>query len=266
MDVNQIVRLIQNGQVVAFCGAGLSCGSGIPAFRGEGGLWEKYDPQKYVTEEGIACLLQKNPSALRDFVLDVLGAVCAAVPNEAHHLLARLEKEGVLIGTITQNIDGLHVLAGTQNLAFLHGDIYHFACSVCGQKVIFTQADLKSYLASLAQTSNLEEIVRLLKDLLGRCPACDGLLKSSVVLFGQMLPADEFTKAQRYIEQANVLLCIGTSGTIYPAASVPFFAREREVRIITVNPHKTLLDEISEHIIPLSAVDFARQYTALAPF
>lgn len=261
--MNEIVGLIQKGNVVAFCGAGLSCESEIPPFRGEGGLWEKYDPQTYVSIQGIEYLLKHDPAALRDFLLEVLTGIVAAQPNEAHCLLARLEEEGILLGTITQNIDGLHFYAGTRNLACLHGDIYRFFCPRCLKEVILSREQLNDSLLRLAQAFLRFEIVHSMEELIGSCPECGSRLRSTVVLFGQMLPDDQLDKAQKYIEKAQTLLCIGTSATVYPAASLPYFAREKGVRIVTVNPKRTLLDEISQHILPLSAVEFARKYLSL---
>ncbi|MBN2484140.1 MAG: hypothetical protein JXD21_08080 [Candidatus Omnitrophica bacterium] len=247
--MNEIVRLIQNGNVVAFCGAGLSCESGIPAFRGEDGLWEKYDPQKYVSQSGIDRLLKEDPVALKEFLLDVLGIIVRAKVNPAHILLSRLEREGYLLGTITQNIDGLHHQAGSINIAELHGNIYRFYCPQCLEEVTLTKTQLQGALLRLQIAKSSREIVHVIKDMMGLCPVCGSRLKSSVILFGQMLPQDEIEKAEQYIENAETLLCIGTSGTVHPAVSFPYYAKENGAQIVTINPQPTVLDEIADLII-----------------
>ena len=111
--IKEACRLIAQGGIVAFCGAGLSSESGIPTFRGKGGFWETYDPAVYATIEGIERLFLKDPCRLKSFIIAFYRLLLEARPNFSHHELARLENSGLLIGTITQNIDDFHQQAAS---------------------------------------------------------------------------------------------------------------------------------------------------------
>jgi len=263
--MNALIDLLKKGDVVAFCGAGLSCESGIPPFRGEKGLWEKYDPQQYVSQEGLNHLLKSNPLALRTFLLEVLEVMLRAKPNPAHQLLSYLEKQGSLIGVITQNIDDLHYQAGSTNVTELHGNIYRLRCESCLDEMKLDKTQLENVFLHLKNSHEPNRVIKVINEFIGMCPICQNRLKSSVVLFGQMLSQDEIEKAEEYITQGKTLLCIGTSGTVSPAVSFPYYAKEKGAKIITINPRSTVLDEIADVMINEEAGNFAERLIEALP-
>lgn len=197
--------------LAAFTGAGISVESGIPPFRGPGGLWERYDPRmlelSYFRSHPRECW-----EVLRELFYDHLSQ---ARPNEAHRVLARWEARGLLKAVITQNIDNLHCLAGSRIVIEYHGHTRSLSCLGCGQTVAAGSVDL------------------------GRLPprcSCGKVLKPDVVFFGEDIPREARQAAEEAIERTDVLLVIGSTGEVYPAASLPFRAAELGARIIEVNP------------------------------
>lgn len=254
--MKEIVQLIKKGRVVAFCGAGMSAESGIPTFRGEGGLWSRYDPNVYVTASGIRSLFSDYPEKLRDFIIECYQIMLDTKPNQAHYGLAELEKRGYLVGIITQNIDDFHHQAGSKEVAQVHGNAYEFNCPGCGFSTRKTRQQWKGFIARLKRADEKDEIKNALLEFLGKCPRCKDMLQSSIVLFGQSLPESEIEKSYGYLDQAKLILCIGTSGVVYPAASLPLYAKERGATLVTINPEWSSLEAASELIYRKTAVDF----------
>jgi NAD-dependent deacetylase len=217
--------------VVALTGAGLSVESGIPPFRGKGGLWTRYgeppmdgyqrflrDPKRY-WEDRLA------PSAPW---MTALGATLAAAkPNAGHLALAELERIGRCHALITQNIDDLHRQAGTRELLEIHGNHYLLRCIGCG--VRFAEADVAIDPAALPP----------------RCPRCDGIVKGDTVHFGEPIPADVLRGCFRAVERADCMIVVGTSATVYPAAEFPFEVLRAGGQVIEVNPDDTELTDAS---------------------
>jgi NAD-dependent deacetylase len=203
--------------LAAFTGAGISVESGIPPFRGPGGLWERYDPRTlelaYFRSHPRECW-----KVLRELFYDHLSE---ARPNEAHRVLARWETRGLLKALITQNIDNLHFQAGSRNVIEFHG-LRTLSCLGCGRSVS-------------ADSVNLEHLPP-------RC-ACGGLLKPDLVFFGEGIPTQAWQAAEEAIERTDVLLLIGSTGEVYPAASLPLRAAERGARIIEINPEPSSFTE-----------------------
>jgi len=197
--------------LTAFTGAGISVESGIPPFRGPGGLWNRHDPRmlelSYFRRHPRECW-----EVLRELFYEHLAE---AQPNEAHRVLARWEARGLLKTVITQNIDNLHTRAGNRNVIEFHGHTRTLSCLRCGG----------SFAAEL----------ELLASLPPRCP-CGGVLKPDLVFFGEDIPAQARQAAEEAIERTDVLLVIGSTGEVYPAASLPFQAAEKGARIIEINP------------------------------
>ncbi len=197
--------------LAAFTGAGISVESGIPPFRGPGGLWERHDPRllelDYFRLHPLECW-----ELLRELFYDHLSE---AQPNEAHRVLARWEARGLLKAVITQNIDNLHVLAGSREVIEFHGNTRNLSCLRCGQSTAAGSVDLLQ--------------------LPPRC-ACGGVLKPDVVFFGENIPQSARLAAEEAIDRADLLLVIGSTGEVYPAASLPYRAAERGARIIEINP------------------------------
>jgi NAD-dependent deacetylase len=203
--------LAKASHLTAFTGAGISVESGIPPFRGPGGLWERYDPRtlelSYFRSHPRECW-----KVLRELFYDHLTQ---ARPNEAHRVLARWETRGLLKALITQNIDNLHFQAGSRNVIEFHGSTRTLSCLGCGR-------------IAASGSVNLDHLPP-------RC-ACGGVLKPDLVFFGEGIPPKVHDAAGEAIAQTDVLLVIGSTGEVYPAASLPRRAAERGARIIEINP------------------------------
>jgi len=202
--------LIVNQQpCVALTGAGISAESGIPTFRSKGGLWEKFDPTVYASIE----MFRKDPSKYWSIRGEFIRNYNAYSPNAGHMALAELEAMGLLRHVITQNIDGLHRKAGSRNVTEIHGSLREIFCVRCG----------KEYCAPQVPE--------------GTPPLCDcgGVLKPNTVLFGESLPPQALETAWRQAGTCKVMLVIGTSAVVQPAASLPFVAQQNGARIVEVN-------------------------------
>ncbi len=214
--LNQAANLLRDSKhTIVFTGAGISVESGIPPFRGEGGLWEKYDP--IVLD--LNYFLQ-NPKASWQALGELFyGPYGDAKPNEAHYALARLEKQGIIKTVITQNIDNLHQEAGSQNVYEFHGTLQTLVCLDCGEK----------YFAKQINFDNLPP--RCLKD--------NGILKPDVILFGEAIPEEAASQSAKEALQADVILVIGTTGEVMPACMIPYKAQENGAKVIEINPNKS---------------------------
>ncbi|HHT9107607.1 MAG TPA: SIR2 family NAD-dependent protein deacylase [Candidatus Wunengus sp. YC63] len=201
--------MVEQRQCVALTGAGVSAESGIPTFRSKGGLWEKYDPIEFASIEAF----RKDPSKYWSLRGEFIKDYDRYQPNKAHLALAELEQMGIVRCVITQNIDGLHKKAGSKNVIEIHGNLMEIICLTCG----------KEYKAP-----NIPD---------GMPPhcSCGGILKPNTVLFGEELPMDVFMKAQEESASCKIMLLIGTSAIVQPAASLPYLAIQNRAKIIEIN-------------------------------
>lgn len=226
-DLERAAQAVREAQrIAAFTGAGISAESGIPTYRGEGGMWSKYDPDKYANIH----YFQQDPSYYWNFFKEVRYPVLAeAKPNEAHFVLARLEAAGKLKAVITQNIDGLHQEAGSRKVIELHGNTRRFVCTGCR----------KEY--------SLEAVHGLLQSALPPCcQACGEVIRPDVVLFGEALPPRALQEAMQQAQDCDLMLSVGSSLVVYPAAQVPVMAKEAGATLIIVNLGETPLDRIAD--------------------
>jgi NAD-dependent deacetylase len=215
--------------LTAFTGAGISVESGIPPFRGPGGLWGKYNPRTLELDYFLAHPADAWP-VIREIFYDNFGM---AKPNAAHLALARLEAAGTLKVLITQNIDNLHYLAGSRNIVEFHGNSRKLLCLSCG--------------------SRREANAGILKVLPPRCP-CGGVYKPDFIFFGEGIPPEAHTRSLEAAARTDVMLVIGSTGDVYPAALVPARAREAGAKIIEVNPGTSDFTRSITHIhIPMKA-------------
>lgn len=194
----------------ALTGAGISVESGIPPFRGENGLWSKYDP-------GLFDISYFKSSPLESWRLLrklFYEAFKNANPNEAHYVLARLEEKGLLKSLITQNIDSLHFNAGSRNVVEYHGNTRELICTTCRKR-------------TEASPEKIEKLPPLCE--------CGGVLKPNIVFFGEEIPLTALLKVQKAAEHTDVLLVIGTTGEVFPASYIPFEVKKRDAKIIEVN-------------------------------
>ena len=214
------------GRCVAFTGAGISVESGIPPFRGENGLWNKYDPETF----NIRYFLdhtEESWQAIRTIFYDLFGTV---QPNPAHRALATLEQKGLLHAVITQNVDNLHYDAGSSTVHEFHGSLKRLACLKCSGTVMIEEADLT--------------VVPPL------CARCGAILKPDVIFFGEPIPEPAGSNSFREAETCDCMILIGTTGEVAPANMIPRIARQNGARIIEINPVKSFYtDSITDIFI-----------------
>lgn len=202
-------------------GAGISVDSGIPPFRGSGGLWEKYDPEEYVSISGF----RRNPEKIWKLYIELGKLLLHSKPNPGHIALAEMEKRGYLNGIITQNIDGLHFRAGSAKVVEFHGSSDRAVCMKC----------FKTFL--------LDE--NKLSELVPRCD-CGEILKPDIVFFGELIPRSAVLESQVLIESSKFILVAGTSAFVYPANQLPLQAKKRGGKIIEINTEATPLSEVAD--------------------
>lgn len=199
--------LTSSRQTIALTGAGISTASGIPDFRGSSGLWEKYDPAVYAHMTTFS----KCPEKIWELTAVLLEMVKDIRPNRAHLSLAMMEDRGLLHGIVTQNIDGLHKLAGSRRVIEYHGSLDSVTCTTCRRSEPMPA-----------------EIPPL-------CGECGKIMKPGFTLFGETVPASAYLEAINLVSFADVLLVIGTSAVVQPAADLPFIAKKNGARIIEMN-------------------------------
>jgi NAD-dependent deacetylase len=224
------------GRVMALTGAGISAESGIPTFRDPGGLWDRFDPEELGTWEGLARTALARPDELARFLGSLRQALGAARPGPGHLALARLESEGILEGVVTQNVDGLHQEAGSRRVVELHGSFLRRACLACGRREGIERAELLDDL-NRAIAGLRSAFVPSLAAVLPRCSVCGGPARPDFVAFGE--PVQAYEEAERLARRCRVLLVIGTSGEVFPAATLPVEARSAGARVIDVGLGRT---------------------------
>jgi NAD-dependent deacetylase len=228
-ELERLAGLVRRARsVVALTGAGISVPSGIPDFRSPGtGLWERVDPMQVAHIDAF----HADPAAFWRFYAERFATLEGKQPNGAHRALVAMERSGRLDGVITQNVDTLHRAAGSQNVIEVHGSIAGCTCPACGERVTLSRA---------------RALIRGDAEGVPRCSGCGAALKPDVVLFGELLPAEQLERARLLCERAEVLLCIGSSLEVHPVAGLPLIthAAGGAVAIITQGP--TPLDDVAE--------------------
>jgi NAD-dependent deacetylase len=224
--------LMRARYVIALTGAGLSVESGIPPFRGPGGLWTKYGEPPL---DGYQRFL-KNPRRAWEERLSPTGpmrelweTLAAARPNPGHEALVELEQLGVVKCTITQNVDNLHRLAGSTQLLEIHGNATLIRCIECVARFAREAIDFA--------------------ELPPRCPQCRGILKSDTVSFGEPIPPDVLERCFEEAERADCMLVAGTSATVYPAAQFPIAIQQRGGDLVEVNPYESEITVLCRHAL-----------------
>jgi NAD-dependent deacetylase len=231
-EVDELKRMIGEARrIVAFTGAGISTESGIPDFRSPGGIWTKYRPIEF--QDFLASEEMRRESWRRKFATD--ETMRKAEPNAGHRALAKLVERGKLIAIITQNIDGLHQASGVPDdrVIELHGNSTYAACLDCKRR---------HELAWVKQIFDDGETLPM-------CMACGGLLKTATISFGQAMPEDAMERAHDVTRQADLMITLGSSLVVYPAAGFPIMAKRRGARYVIVNREPTDQDGIADLVI-----------------
>jgi NAD-dependent deacetylase len=229
--LEEAVRVVAGGGVLVLTGAGMSQEAGIPTFRDPGGLWDRFDPSEFGTWQGLARLATSRPDELAEFLAALRRAFAAALPGAGHRALARLEEAGLVDGVVTQNVDGLHQEAGSRRVIEIHGSFLRNRCMACGQADAVTREELCAGLDH-SVTALRQAFVPSFESLLPKCSSCGGPARPDFVAFGEML--HDFLEAEDLAARCRVLLAVGTSGEVYPAASLPEMARSAGATIVVV--------------------------------
>ena len=224
-DLAELIRAHQ--PCVALTGAGISTESGIPDFRSAGGIWARFDPYEVASIDAF----HREPERVWEFYALRLDALADAQPNEAHRALARLEAAGLLEAVVTQNVDGLHQAAGSRDVVEVHGSIRGADCLACGRH----EPDVRPLLP------------------LPRCAGCGAVLKPSVVMFGELLPAAAIDRATELARGAALLLVVGTSLQVWPVAGLPEETLAAGGKLAIVNRDATPFDDRAAAVVHASA-------------
>ncbi|MDR3196137.1 MAG: NAD-dependent deacylase [Endomicrobium sp.] len=238
---NAAIVLKESKYAVAFTGAGISVESGIAPFRGENGIWNKYEEKLFE----INYFSSHTKEAWEMLCDGFYEATLKANPNAAHIALAKLEQKGIIKAVITQNIDNLHAKAGSKNVYELHGNASKLTCINDASKYLVQNFDLKTA---------------------PRCEKCGAMLKPDFVFFGEILPEKDMRKSIEASKECDVMLVIGSTGVVYPAASLPFEAKAKRngAVIIEINPTPSYFtNEIADIFIPMKSAKAMSQLLGL---
>ncbi|RPH63553.1 MAG: NAD-dependent deacylase [Burkholderiales bacterium] len=224
-------RLKAARRVVVFTGAGVSAESGIPTFRDAlTGLWARFDPERLATEAGF----RADPALVWRWYAERRAAIGQTQPNAAHRAIAAWATRGAHVAVVTQNVDGLHGRAGSREVLELHGNILRARClEGCGDP------------ERIAPAYDWRADPRTPPP----CPRCGAPLRPDVVWFGELLPPDVFERAERAALGCDLMLVVGTSALVHPAAGLPLLAHRAGARIVVVNPDDTPIDSLAANVL-----------------
>ena len=223
---SRVIALLRGrGSVLVLTGAGVSAESGIATFRDSGGVWEGIDPMLVATPRAFA----EDPEFVWRFYDARRALAAGAEPNMAHRAIAAIEATGRPFLLATQNVDGLHERAGSRSLVRLHGSLWRVRCT--------------------AEGTEHEDLRPTLQPLPPRCETCGAMLRPAVVWFEEPLPMSEFARAERAARAAELVLVVGTSSLVYPAASLQTTALQAGAHVVEINPDRTPFSSAaSEHL------------------
>jgi NAD-dependent deacetylase len=222
--------------ITALTGAGISAESGVPTFRGAAGLWKKYRPEELATPAAF----QRDPTLVWEFYAWRRKLVKGCEPNQAHLTLVKISEKVASTSVITQNVDGLHQRAGNEDVIELHGSLWKLKCTQCDHH----------WQSSEVPLPNLPPV----------CPVCGELARPDVVWFGEALDPQKLQIAHSAVVRSDVLLVIGTSALVFPAASLPQLAKENGATIVEINPQETPLSPIADQIFRQPATSGLKQW------
>ena len=227
-------RISTVSSIVVLTGAGISADSGVPTFRGEDGLWRRFRAEDLATPEAF----RRDPVLVWEWYNWRREIIAIKNPNAAHHALVKLERQARSFTLITQNVDGLHAKAGSKNITEIHGNIWKTRCTVCGDV-----------------SHNFDVPITILP----HCKKCNGLLRPHIVWFGESLDPADIKRSMDAMHTCEVLLVIGTSGIVQPAASFVSTAKGAGAYVVEINieetPNSYLVDEVlvgrASDVVPL---------------
>ena len=226
MIPEELIRILSEARHVAvLTGAGVSAESGIKTFRDKDGLWSKLNPQELASADGFL----SNPELVWEWYSQRRDIVTNTRPNPGHFALAEMENMFPEFSLITQNIDRHHQAAGSTNVIELHGNIVDNHCHKCKRP--------------------FEGETALPDKQVPRCPDCGGLIRPSVVWFGEQLPERALLESERIAYDCDVFFSIGTSAEVYPAANIPIIAKRNGCTLVEVNPNSTVLSSFADFVL-----------------
>ena len=242
--IEKASRLItESKKVVVMTGAGISVDSGVPTFQGTEGLWARFGKPKMNAYSDFL----KNPEEWWDreinhqrspYVLELRSAIENSKPNEGHRILQKLEDKKLINSIITQNIDGLHIDAGNKLVCEIHGNRNFLRCVSCHNKFVFDAPITKKP---------------------PNCNLCDGIIKYDSVMFGEPIPKKILDNARNIISGADLIIAVGTSSSVRPAAGLSWIAKAEGSKIIEINTNQTKLTSECDVVIKGSATDILRK-------
>ena len=216
------IQLLDYKKIVFFTGAGMSAESGVPTYRGSGGIWHMYDWQEYACQDAF----DKNPGKVLNFHGLRRKSVLGCQPNSGHKFISDLQNSHGNITIVTQNIDGMHQRAGTENVIELHGSLWRLRCDYCGIVI--------------------EDIGESFSKM--KCD-CDNYLRPDIIWFGDMLNPQVIQQASEAIQKCGLFISIGTSGVVWPAAGFPNEAKSNGAYCIEINTERTELSYLYDEVI-----------------
>ncbi len=227
-------RISNASSIAVLTGAGISADSGVPTFRGEDGLWRNFRAEELATPDAF----RRNPKLVWEWYNWRREIIVTKNPNAAHYALVKLERHARSFTLITQNVDGLHGKAGSKNITEIHGNIWKTRCTACGD---------------VSHNSDVPIAI------LPHCKKCNGLLRPHIIWFGESLDSADIKRSMDALQTCEVLLVIGTSGVVQPAALFVSAAKAAGAYVVEVNieetPNSYLVDEVlvgrASDVVPL---------------
>ena len=217
-----VIDIKNYNKIVFFTGAGMSAESGVPTYRGSGGIWHKYNWEEYACQEAF----DRNPKKVLDFHEIRRKAILECQPHNGHKFISELQKSHENVTVVTQNIDGMHQRTGTENVIELHGSLWRLGCDDCS---IVIEDIGESF------TKN-------------KCN-CGNYLRPDIVWFGDMLNPHVIQKASEAIQKCDLFISIGTSGVVWPAAGFPQDAKSSGAYCVEINTERTELSYLYDEVI-----------------
>jgi len=217
-------HIAHSSSIAVLTGAGISADSGVPTFRGKDGLWRNFRAEDLATPQAF----RDNPRLVWEWYNWRREIISSKYPNPAHYALAEMEKRAKGFTLITQNVDGLHGKAGSANIIEMHGNIWRTRCTVC---------------------EDLSDNYDVPIEILPHCIHCQGLLRPHTVWFGESLNPDDIDRSMDALHSCEILLVIGTSGVVRPAASFAYAARSSGAYIVEINPEKTPNSSFADEVL-----------------